>query len=281
RVGLLRAVPGRGGRGSGVRRPPEPPDGPGERPRGAPGARDRSRRGRRHAHGQAGPRVSRHRPEHPGRVPGDSARGVQRERRVQHGEGRGRAGLDRRAPRGARDADRVPPRRSGHDHHVSRARRGRMARGRADVVGGEMSEIEQPILGHLTTYRLQPALWSLDPDERRMRARAWLEGLREVSDVAHLYLTQGIESEGDVLVWSTARVDDGDAAGRFFQVRSAAENRHRDVFEPARVLCGPTRPSEYSRAAKSAQAIASFAEERAPYLVMYPFPKTAEWYLLG
>ena len=144
-----------------------------------------------------------------------------------------------------------------------------------------MSEVEQPILGHFTTYRLQPALWSLDPDERRLRARAWFEGLREVSDVAHLYLTQGIESEGDVLVWSTARVDDGDSPGRFFQARAAAENRHRDLFEPAHVLWGLTRPSEYSRAAKSAQEIDSFADERAPYLVMYPFTKTPEWYLLG
>jgi chlorite dismutase len=42
-----------------------------------------------------------------------------------------------------------------------------------------------------------------------------------------------------------------------------------------------TRPSEYSRAAKSAQEIDPFASERQPYLVMYPFTKTAEWYLLG
>jgi chlorite dismutase len=41
-----------------------------------------------------------------------------------------------------------------------------------------------------------------------------------------------------------------------------------------------TRPSEYSRA-RSAQEIDPFAPERSPYLVMYPFTKTADWYLLG
>jgi chlorite dismutase len=136
-------------------------------------------------------------------------------------------------------------------------------------------------LGHFTTYRATPKLWSLDASERRKRALAWAEGLAETADATQLYLVQGIESEADVLVWSSALVKSVAAPTSFFTARAAAENAHRDLFEPRHVLWGMTRPSQYSRAAKSAQEIDPYAAERAPYLVMYPFTKTADWYLLG
>ncbi|MDX1647817.1 MAG: chlorite dismutase family protein [Longimicrobiales bacterium] len=144
-----------------------------------------------------------------------------------------------------------------------------------------MSDEEKPILGHFATYRFAPDFWALEPDGRRDRALRWFEGVRATADVAHLYLTQGIESDSDVLVWSTATIDDVGGPGRFFTGRAAADNTGREVMELRHVLWGMTRPSEYSRA-KSSQEIDSFAdEERTPYLVMYPFTKTADWYLFG
>src|SRR5690606_7051836 len=128
------------------------------------------------------------------------------------------------------------------------------------VGGDSMSDVgtsdtEQPILGHFATYRLTPTMWALAPEERRKRALAWFQGLRGASEAAHLYLTQGIETEGDVLVWSTSTVADAAAPAGYFKARAAAENAYRDVLEPAHVLWGLTRPSEYSRSAKSAQEI--------------------------
>ncbi|MHB1191449.1 MAG: chlorite dismutase family protein [Longimicrobiales bacterium] len=140
---------------------------------------------------------------------------------------------------------------------------------------------EDVILGHFATYRFTDRFWTLTPAQRRERASAWLSGMKASADVAHLYTVQGLETGADVLLWSTARVPDGAAVGAFFRRRAAAENAHRDVLEPGHVLWGVTRPSEYSRAAKSAQEIDPFAPERHPYLVMYPFTKTADWYLLG
>jgi len=140
---------------------------------------------------------------------------------------------------------------------------------------------EPVVLGHFAAYRFTPAFWALGPGERRSRAAAWLEGMRACAEVAHLYLTQGIETGADLLLWSTLRVPEAGAPGSFFRGRAAAENAGRDILEPGHVLWGLTRPSEYSRAAKSAQEIDPFAPERLPYLVMYPFTKTAEWYLLG
>lgn len=140
---------------------------------------------------------------------------------------------------------------------------------------------EDVILGHFATYRFTDRFWALDPGERRQRAGAWLEGMTKSAEVAHLYLTQGIETGADVLVWSTVTAADRAAPGAFFRGRAAAENAHRDILEPGHVLWGLTRPSEYSRAAKSAQEIDSFAPQRLPYLIMYPFTKTADWYLKG
>jgi chlorite dismutase len=148
-----------------------------------------------------------------------------------------------------------------------------------------MSEIEtaaEPVtLGHFATYRTTPLLWALQKTERRERALAWVERLSKTAQATHLYLVQGIESDADVLVWSSVSADDPAAPRAFFTRRAAAENEHRDFFEPRHVLWGMTRPSQYSKAAKSAQEIDPFASERAPYLVVYPFTKTADWYLLG
>ena len=140
---------------------------------------------------------------------------------------------------------------------------------------------EDVILGHFATYRFTDRFWTLTPDQRRQQAGAWLAGMKGSAEAAHLYLTQGIETGADVLVWSTVTVPDTAGTGAFFRNRAVAENAHRDILEPGHVLWGMTRPSEYSRAAKSAQEIDSFAPQRMPYLIMYPFTKTAEWYLLG
>jgi len=143
------------------------------------------------------------------------------------------------------------------------------------------AEAEAVALGHFATYRYTPRFWELDGGTRRARAADWLAGLAGTAETAHLYLVGGIESGGDVLVWSSARLPRPNDAGDFFTSRAAAENAFRDILEPVHVLWGMTRPSEYSNRARSAQEIDPFAPERAPYLVMYPFTKTAEWYLLG
>ena len=136
------------------------------------------------------------------------------------------------------------------------------------------------VLGHFANYRFTPRFWEMDAAGRRERARAWFEDVRAAADLAHPYLLQGIEEGADVMVWSTASADEEDASARYFMRRAMAESRHRDIVEPVKILWGLTRPSEYSKA-RSAQEIDSFAAERRRYLVVYPFTKTAAWYLLG
>lgn len=144
-----------------------------------------------------------------------------------------------------------------------------------------MTDEEKPVLGHFATYRFTPDFWELGAEKRSAHALAWFERIRSAADVAHLYLTQGIESTSDVLVWSSASVDSIGTPARFFKDRATADNAGRLVMELDHVLWGMTRPSQYSKA-KSAQEIDSFADdERTPYIVMYPFTKTADWYLKG
>lgn len=137
-----------------------------------------------------------------------------------------------------------------------------------------------PTLSHFTTYRLTPAFWSLEADDRRTRASAWLRDMRAAAESTELYLTQGFEAGSDVLVWQSVPLTDSKRPADFFTARATAESGHRDIVDPRDTLWGLTRPSQYSKA-RSAQEIDPFADARTPYLVMYPFTKSADWYLLG
>jgi chlorite dismutase len=151
----------------------------------------------------------------------------------------------------------------------------------AQSMSEEATTPEPVVLGHFATYRFTEPFWGLGREQRKTRAAKWCEAIRGSADAAHLYLIQGIEDRADVLVWSTAQVEEPGTPAGFFRARSQAESAHRDILAPAHVLWGMTRPSEYSRAAKSAQEIDPFAAHRKPYLIVYPFTKTAAWYLLG
>lgn len=135
-------------------------------------------------------------------------------------------------------------------------------------------------LGHFATYRFTPRFWELAPAERTERATAWHAAVASVGDATTLYTLGGIEAGADVMVWGAAQVPDPADAGAYLADRGRAENAHRGFVEPVHVLWGVTRPSEYSRA-RSAQEIDPFSPERTTYLVVYPFSKTAEWYLMS
>ena len=81
-------------------------------------------------------------------------------------------------------------------------------------------EEETPILGHFVTYHCTAAFWALEPKARSVAARAWVELLQDSADRAHLYVTQGIETSSEVLVWSTADAGDPAKPGVFFKQRS-------------------------------------------------------------
>jgi chlorite dismutase len=88
------------------------------------------------------------------------------------------------------------------------------------------------------------------------------------------------EHGSDVCVWSAVDAESDDAPAAFFRAFAQATNPHRRHLRVTETLWGFTQPSQYSRSQRSAQEIDPFAAERQPYLVIYPFVKSAEWYLL-
>jgi chlorite dismutase len=81
-------------------------------------------------------------------------------------------------------------------------------------------------------------------------------------------------------VWSAIPIEQTCDTAEFFEHYARVTNPHRAFIAPTTTLWGYTRPSQYTKA-RSTQEIDPFAETRKPYLVLYPFVKTIDWYLMS
>jgi chlorite dismutase len=134
-------------------------------------------------------------------------------------------------------------------------------------------------LNHFATLRLLPDFWRERPKDRQKRLDDVVAGLRQLAPAVHLYQSHPIEAGADLLVWTAVPVTAPSVPRDFFLAWAAAVKPLRPLVELPHLLWGFTRPSQYSKA-QSSQEIDPFATERSTYLVMYPFTKTADWYLL-
>lgn len=133
-------------------------------------------------------------------------------------------------------------------------------------------------LNHFALVAFKDAYWALPSEARARFHMRWLEALRLASHKVDIY--QATESNNDLLIWSASAADAKQDAAAFFEkfVRANAPFRH--LIEINESLWGFTRPSQYSKA-RSKQEIDPFANTRRPYLIIYPFSKTTEWYLMS
>jgi chlorite dismutase len=143
-----------------------------------------------------------------------------------------------------------------------------------------LSESTPRTLSHYALVAFTPEYWSLTPEQRAAVHAAWLGALRAAAPRVDVYQVFPAEHGSDVCVWCAVDAQSDDAAAAFFQSFARATNPHRRYLRVTETLWGFTRPSQYSRAQRSTQEIDPFAAERQPYLVIYPFVKSAEWYLL-
>ena len=139
-------------------------------------------------------------------------------------------------------------------------------------------EITHRTLNHYALVAFKDAYWSLSSQERTEFHQRWLAGLCAASQ--NLDIFQSTESGFDLIIWSVITADDKQEAALFFKKYGAANNPFRHLIEIKDSLWGFTRPSQYSKA-RSKQEIDPFAETRKPYLIIYPFSKTTEWYLMS
>ena len=139
-------------------------------------------------------------------------------------------------------------------------------------------EVLHRTLNHYALISFKDAYWSLSTNEREEFHKKWLSGFRAAAQKVDIF--QATESGIDLIVWSALPADDKQDAAVFFEKFAIANNPYRHLLDIKDSLWGFTRPSQYSKA-RSKQEINPFSEERKPYLIIYPFSKTTEWYLMS
>lgn len=134
-------------------------------------------------------------------------------------------------------------------------------------------------LCHFACFRLGASYWALSGEERAALLPELAGELGAAAPRVELYQVYPTRAEADLLVWSALEAGAPEAAGLFFDGFARAIGRRRPHLEPGPTFWGFTRPSPYTGRRGSEREIDAVAGERLPYLVVYPFAKTADWYL--
>ena len=123
---------------------------------------------------------------------------------------------------------------------------------------------------------LDPAWRRLSESERCADAEAFVEVLEMAGVTTHTYSSIGMQAGTDLLVWRLADSYDDleDAAARALRTGLGRWLTVRESF------VGAIQPSQYVKR-PTTQEQSLFEGERSRYLVVYPFTKSSEWYLLS
>ena len=130
-------------------------------------------------------------------------------------------------------------------------------------------------------YYFSFSFFKVDPKWRWMADLAKQESAKEVEIVvknsgvrARIYSTPGLKDDADFLFWL--------AAGTVEEIQDAVSKLYRTVFgkyiAPSRTYLSCTRPSVYAKGDEPVPFVAGDEPKR--YVVVYPFVKSREWYLL-
>lgn len=142
----------------------------------------------------------------------------------------------------------------------------------------ETTEPSARTFNHFALFSFRDAYWSLSTEDRADLHKNWLSGLGAAAQKVDVF--QATEHDVDLIVWSAIEVQENQDTAIFFEKFTKALTPYRHVLEQKDSLWGFTRPSQYSKA-RSRQEIDPFSHERKPYLIIYPFSKTTEWYLMS
>lgn len=131
-------------------------------------------------------------------------------------------------------------------------------------------------------YYFNFSFFQIDPKWRWMADLAKEESAREVENVIRnsgikfrAYSTLGLRSDADFLFWFAAKSIE--------EIQSIISKIYLTVFGkyiiPTQTYVSCTRPSMYARKGRIISFVAG--NESKKYVVVYPFTKTREWYLLS
>ena len=142
----------------------------------------------------------------------------------------------------------------------------------------DTQETTQRTLNHFALVAFRDAYYALSAQERAGFHQQWLNGLCAAAQKVDIF--QATESAIDLIIWSAISANEKQDAGTFFKNYTTANHPFYHLIEVKSSLWGFTRPSQYSKA-RSKQEIDPLAATRKPYLIIYPFSKTTEWYLMS
>ena len=131
-------------------------------------------------------------------------------------------------------------------------------------------------------YFFNFSFFQRDPKWRWMADLAKEESAKEVENIIknsgikfRTYSTLGLRSDADFLFWFAAKSID--------EIQSVISKLYLTVFGkyiiPTQTYVSCTRPSIYARKGRTIAFVAG--NESKKYVVVYPFTKTREWYLLS
>ena len=123
---------------------------------------------------------------------------------------------------------------------------------------------------------VDPAWRRLPDDERRSTAAAWTAALDGTDVTTFTYSSIGLQPGVDIVVWRLAEAFDRLEEAAAATLRTGL-GRWLTV---AHSFVGVIQPSQYVRR-PTAQEQSLFTGDRSRYLVVYPFTKSTDWYLMG
>ena len=122
--------------------------------------------------------------------------------------------------------------------------------------------------------------FSISDEERREVKRQIAEDFGSAAEATHLYSVFPARADIDFLVWCAWGCDEPSVPKTAMTGIASKSESWRKFVKPVQSLWGLTRPSMYSRG-KSEQDMDPLEGPRTSYLVIYPFSKTKEWYLMS
>lgn len=135
-------------------------------------------------------------------------------------------------------------------------------------------------LNHFALYTFTAEYWRMSEAERDQAISTWIRNLRAAAQAVHVYQVFPTRADADILIWTAIPLEGAHTPDAFFSAYAQATAPVRPLLVPTLTLWGVTKPSVYTRG-KSPQELDALAPERKPYLIVYPFAKTAEWYLMS
>ena len=135
------------------------------------------------------------------------------------------------------------------------------------------------LLNLYTTFRFTGAYYDLEPSDRVTARKEVLRAVSALAPANHLYSVFPTRADADFMIWSAIDADDPKAPAEFFKAYSRAIEGIEEI-DHDKTLWGMTRPSMYSRG-KSEQDMDPLEGPRSTYLIVYPFSKTKDWYLMS